>query len=209
MGGEGLRMGDKTPKQFLPLGKKLLYEYALETFCTFPHFEEIILVSSSTSIGPFKEKVRIVQGGKTRQESSFIGLSSCKKGTEYVVIHDIARPFITHDILTRNIDAVIKHKAVNTCIPSPDTINSSHGHTVETILDRKISYLGQTPQSFSLPLILGAHQKTTRTDVSDDCALLLDLGHPIHIVLGSPQNFKITTPFDLDFASFLLYKNLP
>jgi 2-C-methyl-D-erythritol 4-phosphate cytidylyltransferase len=207
MGGQGLRIGESTPKQFLPLGKKLLYEYSLATFSSSLYFDEIILVSNIPSIGPLPSNVRIVQGGETRQESSFIGLSSCKKETKFVVIHDVARPFITHEILKRNIDAVLQYHAVNTCIPSPDTINSSHTTLVEQILDRKISYLGQTPQSFSYPLILEAHQKTKRTNVSDDCALVHELGHPIQIVLGSPLNFKITTPFDLELANFFLYKN--
>jgi 2-C-methyl-D-erythritol 4-phosphate cytidylyltransferase len=204
MGGQGLRIGESTPKQFLPLGDKLLYEYALSTFCAFPYFEEILLVSSSTSISPLPSHVRVVQGGKTRQESSFIGLCSCKKETEYVVIHDIARPFITHDILKRNIESVVQYKAVNTCIPSSDTINTSHSTRIEKIFDRKISYLGQTPQSFSYPLILDAHHKTKKSDASDDCSLVLDLGHPVHFVLGSSLNFKITNPFDLELASFIL-----
>ena len=55
---------------------------------------------------------------------------------------------------------------------------------------------GQTPQSFAYSLIKEAHEKTTQTNATDDCSLVLELGHPIHVVLGSDENFKITTPLD-------------
>ncbi len=62
----------------------------------------------------------------------------------------------------------------------------------------------QTPQTFSYPLILEAHQKTRQINAVDDCSLILELGHPVHVVAGSENNFKITTPIDYDIARSLL-----
>lgn len=207
MGGEGSRCDFKIPKQFLQLGDKPLYEYALSTFRNSHLFDQIIVVTCKITPELKTLPITIVMGGATRQESSYLGIKACNKEISYVVIHDVARPFVSEAILKRNVEAVVTHKAINTCIPSFDTINESPGELVEKIIDRKRALRGQTPQSFSLPLILEAHETTSKKDSSDDCSLVLELGHKVHIVLGEEENFKITTPFDLAFAKHLLYNH--
>lgn len=208
MSGEGSRCDFRIPKQFLPLGDRQLYEYALSTFIDSKLFHQIIVVTSEVTGKLKNSTLTCVIGGKTRQESSYIGLKACKQEISHVVIHDIARPFVSEAILKRNIAALAKYDAINTCIPSADTINESEGEVVDTIIDRKRAFKGQTPQSFSLPLIVKAHESTHRKDCSDDCSLVLELGYKIHIVLGDENNFKVTTPFDLAFANHLLYSVL-
>lgn len=207
MGGEGSRCDFKVPKQFLQLGDKPLYEHALSTFIDSNLFQQIIVVTCKIVPKLKTYPITVVTGGTTRQASSYLGIQACHKEISHVVIHDVARPFVSASILKRNIEAVIKHNAVNTCIPSFDTINESEGEIVEKIIDRKRAFRGQTPQSFSLPLILEAHRATSKKNSSDDCSLVLDLGHKVHIVRGEEKNFKITTSFDLAFAKHLLYNN--
>lgn len=207
MGGEGSRCDFKIPKQFLPLGDRPLYEYALSTFTSSGLFDQIVVVTSKI-IPEFKTlPITVVMGGATRQESSHLGTQACNKEISHVVIHDVARPFVSVDILKRNVEAVVTYGAINTCIPSFDTINQSQGEFVEKVIDRKCAFRGQTPQSFSLPLILEAHKTTSKKDSSDDCSLVLELGHKVHIVLGEEKNFKITTSFDLAFAKHLIYNH--
>lgn len=67
---------------------------------------------------------------------------------------------------------------------------------------------GQTPQSFAYPLIKEAHEKTNQINATDDCSLVFELGHPIHIVLGSDENFKITTPHDYLVARAIISHKL-
>ncbi len=198
LGGQSLRLplDSKKPKQFLPLGKKSVYEKTLSTFQNSGLFSEILLVTPREYHLPGS-----VIGGKTRQESSYNGIKACGNETDFVVIHDAVRPFVSLDILKRNIEAVQIHNAVNTCIPSSDTIVYVENNQIVAIPKRSSCMRGQTPQSFAYKLILDAHEKTAQTNATDDCTLVFELGHPIHVVLGSEENFKITTPHDYLLAT--------
>jgi len=197
--GESRRFGGTVSKLFSPLGEKEVYRHAYDTMIESDLFDEIILVTSDKR--PMKGAV---MGGNTRQESCYQGLLACNQ-VDFVVIHDAARPFLSYEILKRNIDAVVKHNAINTCIPSYDTINFVSNEKIDSIPNRSTCWRGQTPQSFSYDLILEAHQRAKDKNAFDDCSLVLDMGHPVHVVLGSNKNLKITTPIDLAFAKALLY----
>jgi len=206
MAGIGSRLGSPTPKQFHLLGSKKIYLHTLETFLTSNLFQQIILVCHPDWINEIKNeipqdpKIVIIAGGPTRQASSLLGLHACKT-TDYVMIHDAARPFVSQEILERNIAAVQNHPAVDTCIPSADTIvYSENGHLINSIPNRKEYLRGQTPQTFAYQLILEAHQKTKNTQSTDDCSLVLELGHPVAIVPGSEDNIKITTELDIQLG---------
>ncbi len=194
---------EKGPKQFLPLGDKRVYEWPLDTFQKSGLFSEIILVSPKEH-----QLENSVIGGKTRQESSYKGILACGDETDFVVIHDAVRPFVSLDILKKHVEALKTHHAVNTCIPTHDTINYVENHSVISIPKRSLCMRGQTPQSFSYKLIKEAHEKTSQTNAFDDCSLVLDLGHPIHVVLGSEENFKITTHRDYLLALFQINQGM-
>ncbi|MBS0585938.1 MAG: 2-C-methyl-D-erythritol 4-phosphate cytidylyltransferase [Verrucomicrobia bacterium] len=198
LGGKSERFGTAIPKQFQELKGKKLYEHALKALTSFHLFEEIILVAPEGVNLP-----NSVTGGETRQLSSYKGLMALSKHTDYVLIHDGARPFLTHAILERHVEAVQKYQAVNTCIPSPDAINLVKDGKSFSIAKRGEALRGQTPQSFSYSLILEAHKKSKMKDAPCDCSLILEAGHPVHIVEGSEKNFKITSRQDLAFAEFL------
>lgn len=221
MGGKGERCKSPVPKQLLRLGDFSVYEYALYTLVRCGLFDEIIIVSESSQLERgisipvemmeeggsilLDEQLILTEGGQTRQESSYNGLMACSEDTDYVVIHDAVRPFVSEAILEKNVEAVMKYGAVNTCIPSPDAINFVKGTESCEIFPRGQCLLGQTPQSFAYGLILEAHEKTHETNAIDDCYLVQSLGHPIHVVMGEEENFKITTPLDLEFARSLIY----
>lgn len=216
MGGEGQRFGGETPKQFLNLSGKKIYLHTLETFLDFPEFSEILLVChkswmESVAADLSNPRVRIVEGGHSRQDSSYRGLIACGKETSYVVIHDAVRPFVSKKIIQDNLDAVQKHDAIDTCIPSADTIVHVETFDQITSIPQRSKYLrGQTPQSFSYPLLLEAHEKAISKNTSDDCKLVLDLRHPVHIVSGSEHNIKITDELDLFLAEQLMrLKKIP
>ncbi|MCB1085274.1 MAG: 2-C-methyl-D-erythritol 4-phosphate cytidylyltransferase [Chlamydiia bacterium] len=210
MSGNGDRFGSPTPKQFLNLSGKKVYLRTLEAFLSFEAFHQIILVCHKDYVETVKSEVTdprisVISGGATRQHSSHLGLLACHPQTTHVMIHDAARPFITEKIIQDNLAALKYHDAVDTCIPSADTI--VHADTPETItsIPNRSHYLrGQTPQSFSYPLILKAHEHASDTNASDDCRLVLQLGKPIHIVSGSEDNIKITNELDLFLAEQLM-----
>ncbi|MBF5059888.1 bifunctional cytidylyltransferase/SDR family oxidoreductase [Candidatus Neptunochlamydia vexilliferae] len=210
MSGTGERFGSAIPKQFLNLSGKKIYLHTLEAFLPFTEFQEIILVCRKEHLEEVRKevtdpRVRVIEGGHTRQDSSYRGLIACGTETTHVVIHDAVRPFISHQIIQDNLDALKKHDAVDTCIPSADTI--VHAKSFDTITDipPRAEYLrGQTPQSFSYPLILEAHEKAPDQNASDDCRLVLNLSLPVHIVPGAESNIKITGELDLFLAEQLM-----
>jgi 2-C-methyl-D-erythritol 4-phosphate cytidylyltransferase len=216
MGGTGLRFGSEIPKQFHRLGGKKVYLHTLEVFLEANLFEEIVLVCPTAWIGPVKtdlapypfSKITVIQGGKTRQESSFYGLQACGQETEIVVIHDSVRPFVEGTILKENVAKAIQYKAVDTCIPSADTlVHTIDNQEIHTIPNRSEYLRGQTPQSFDYSLILQAHVKANEEGIcnhTDDCSLILKMGHPVHIVMGSQENIKITSELDLLLAEQIL-----
>jgi len=207
MGGSGKRVASSVPKQFHPLGNRLVYEHTLEIFRKSNLFQEIILVSHIDWTAKVKEAVsnfsdvKVVCGGETRQASCRKGLEACSASCEYVMLHDAVRPFVSVEILRRNVEAVLESEAVDTCIASADTIvMSKDGQWIDSIPPRAQFLRGQTPQTFSYALLCKAHEKTVETNASDDCQLAQELGAPIMLVEGSEENFKITTERDLKIA---------
>ena len=207
MAGSGNRLGSCLPKQFHRLGGKPIYEHTLDAFRASGLFDEILLVCPQDKMqqmrSPLPPSVRLVAGGATRQESVYLGLLACPDAVT-ACIHDAVRPFVTAEILKDNIAKALEIGAVDTCIPSADTlVYAPHKDHLASIPDRSQYLRGQTPQTFRYPLILKAHQTALEKGIanrSDDCSLVLDLGAPVHVVLGSEYNIKITTELDLCLA---------
>jgi len=205
MAGNGIRFDEDIPKQFHLLKNKKVYLWTLERFVQSNLFEEILLVCAEEMVASIQNEVgpdfRVIPGGKTRQESSYKGLLACGENTEIALIHDGVRPFVSEEILKKNIETARIHGAVDTCIPSSDTIvYSTDSETIAAIPHRAQYLRGQTPQAFSYPLILKAHEETKKENATDDCSLVLELGHSVSIIEGEEQNLKITTPMDLRIA---------
>lgn len=207
MAGSGTRFGSQIPKQFHRLSGKKIYQHTLDKFLNTQLFSRIILVCAPEYIKQtqketsFNDQVYVVAGGQSRQVSSLKGLLACPSHTEIVVIHDAVRPFVSEEILQKNISLARLHKAVDTCIASGDTLV----HTIDLkqihSIPLRSQYLrGQTPQSFSYALILEAHLNATQKNSSDDCSLVLANKHRVFFTEGSEYNIKITTELDLFLA---------
>lgn len=218
--GQGKRMNSKIQKQFLEIGGKPVLYYSLHCFQESPLIRDIILVTGEEMISYCEQEIikkygfskvrKVTAGGKERYDSVYAGLLCCQD-TDYVYIHDGARPFITEEMVQRGYEAV---KRTNACVmgmPSKDTVKlaDSSGYVKETP-DRKIVWNIQTPQIFSYDLIRGAYEsirKKDMTGVTDDAMVVeQETGTKILLVEGSYQNIKITTPEDLAIAeAFLRY----
>lgn len=218
--GQGKRMHSKIQKQFLEIGGKPILYYSMECFQKSPLIQDIILVTGEDMISYCKSEIvekygftkvcKVTAGGKERYDSVYAGLLCCQD-TDYVYIHDGARPFVTEEMIQRGYEAV---KRTNACVmgmPSKDTVKLADpsGYIKETP-DRKIVWNIQTPQIFSYDLIRGAYEsirKKDMTGVTDDAMVVeQETGTKILLVEGSYQNIKITTPEDLAIAeAFLRY----
>jgi 2-C-methyl-D-erythritol 4-phosphate cytidylyltransferase len=220
--GSGTRMGNTNkPKQFLSIYNKPLIVHTIEAFEMHDDIDMILIVTNDTYIDDVKiwckqydlTKVQyIVAGGSSRQESVYNGLKKLEKigisDEDIILIHDAARPLISQTIITENIEACKKYQAVDTVIPSSDTIiRSVDKETICEIQKRSEQYQGQTPQSFTFKVINDAHEyakSINNTETTDDCRLVLNMGKDVHLVNGSKLNFKITTFDDLMMLKALL-----
>ena len=217
--GKGSRMGSSVHKQYLLLcGRPVIY-YTLKAFEE-SLVDEIVLVTGEGEEEYCRKEIvekyklhkvtKIVKGGKERYHSVFQGLSACEH-TDYVLIHDGARPFIGQEVIRHTMDEVQKKHACIAAVPVKDTIKKvDENGKVEDTPPRKSLYTVQTPQAFSYSLIYDSYQKMIadgREDVTDDAMVVeQETGTKILLVEGSYQNIKITTPEDLAIAeAFLRY----
>lgn len=149
----------------------------------------------------------VVSGGDTRQQSAVNGLDVIDEDA-LVLIHDVARPFISADVIDRCIDALQTFDAVGTVIGSSDTVyRVREGDIAEELVEvpkRTTVRRAQTPQGFRCGIIRDAHRKAAEagSDVTDDCSAVLrhrpDV--PIALVAGDERNLKLTTPADFAWA---------
>jgi len=217
-GGSGERFGGTLPKQFLEVAGRSLLEICLERFRDHPGIDGIILVSPADHLdmakktvaeGPFPKVIRVLAGGRTRQESSTIGSAAVPESAENVLIHDAARALVPAAIITRVLEALARSRAVMPVLPVDDTtVRVDEAGTVAAILDRAKLRRVQTPQGFKLEIIRRAHELARAEGfggAGDDCSLVLRYGlAPVVTVEGAAGNIKITYPQDLGIAEALL-----
>jgi 2-C-methyl-D-erythritol 4-phosphate cytidylyltransferase len=212
--GKGLRMGGPVSKQYLSLAGVPILGRTLKAFEKSGLFDEIIVVVAAADkehccrqvIGKTKmaQAIRIVTGGRDRQESVSKGLeASSGQDDDTVLIHDGVRPFVSEDALVQCLAAVNIHGACITAIPACDTLKQidANGQITQTF-PRDAVWLAQTPQGFRLGLIRAAHRQAREAGFvgTDDAQLVERLGQTVTVVPGSRANIKITTPDDLLLA---------
>jgi len=201
-GGNSKRFGGDIPKQFIMLEGKRIIDYSINTFKNNKDISDIVIVCEASWITTIKNEYpdcNIVNGGKSRKESSYNGLKACPKDTENVLIHDSARPFISADIISRCIEALTNYKAVNTVIPAVDTIVEIKNKYISNIPIRDYMFLAQTPQGFNFDIINKAHN-TFQEETTDDISLVKKLGIKCYSIKGSVYNFKLTNSMDMYLA---------
>ena len=212
-GGTGQRMNTKTkPKQFLELHGKPIIIYTLEHFDQHELIDGIIVVCVSGWIDYCQklvdrfhlEKVKaIIPGGETGMLSRYEGV---KKAAELYpddtvcLMHDGVRPMIDHDLISRNIESVVKYGSGVTVAPAIETIAvMGNDNKVGQIIDRSKCQMAKAPQSFRLGELYKIHKEAVESGMTDciDTAYLMQLnGHDVYMVEGSSENIKITTPTD-------------
>ena len=174
---------------------------------------EIVIVTREDLIRPISslcakmDKVKIVvAGGKSRQESVWLGLNSLSKDVKLAAIHDGARPLISQAVIDRTVRAAHSYGAAAPAIPVKDTVKVVKSGLVMATPDRDTLRAVQTPQVFDFDLLRGALKKAEEegASVTDDCSAVERMGMSVKIVEGDENNLKVTTPLDLKIAELLL-----
>lgn len=222
-GGVGSRMHSRDiPKQFLYIHGIPIIARTVKNFNDHPDIDGIVIVS----VADWKNKchdivknhnlskvIGIVSGGTTSQESIFSGLEfvyqKYKNDKVIVLIHDGVRPLITNQVISDNINSVMKFGNGITCVKCKETVLITDGEKVNSIPSREKLLLARAPQSFWLAELYQAHLVARKNNINtyiDSANLMRDYGLILHPVLGNDENIKITTPEDF-FALQAIYNS--
>ena len=216
-GGAGKRMGSSTNKPFLLLDNKPILVHSLRVFEECRAVDGIYLVVNQKDLPLIQEEileaykfgkiVKLVIGGRLRQDSVKNGLEAIEEPCDVVVVHDAARPFVSPAFVEKSISLMEMFDAIIPALPVKDTIKviSKEGFVSKT-LERDGLWNVQTPQTFKYNLIMKAYREGMAKKLLgyDDSAFVEYLGKRVKVVEGSPYNIKITTPEDLVIAKGIL-----
>jgi 2-C-methyl-D-erythritol 4-phosphate cytidylyltransferase len=213
-GGVGSRMHSKDrPKQFLEIYNKPIIVHTIEIFEKNANIDALSVVCVAEWMDYFKQLVyqyrldkvkKIVPGGSTGQLSIYNGICAAKEIAEddnaIVLIHDGVRPLITSNLLTQNIEDVMKYgNSITSSIVKETIVEVDDDGTIKLVPDRAHSRVAKAPQCFYLDDILSAHKKALDegiTDFIDSCTMMQHYGYTLHMTDGPYENIKITTPDD-------------
>ena len=215
--GAGKRMHSDVHKQYMMLAGRPVLFYALQAFAE-SAVTDIVAVVGAGEIDYCRKEIvekyhiqkvcAVVEGGRERYHSVYEGLKAAD-GSDYVLIHDGARPLVSADIIKRSMQAVKEYRACVAGMPVKDTIKiaDEDGYAKLTPERSKVWQI-QTPQSFSYPLVYEAYRKMLADEdsaITDDAMVVERMtNQPVKLIEGNYRNIKITTPEDMLIAEMYL-----
>lgn len=202
--GHSERMGGGLPKPYIQLGGESILQRTIKAFLEHPAIDGVRVVIRREH-HPYYRKaiggltvIPCVMGGNSRQESVRLGLESLSHHQpERVLVHDIARPFVSKKLISRITDALDTHQAVIPVLAITDTIKRVENGKVTDTIAREGAVRVQTPQGFHYQTLIAAHKQAIGKNLTDDAAVC-ELGNiSVFTVDGENENFKITNTGDL------------
>lgn len=215
-GGAGTRMGRSRPKQYLELAGEPILIHTLRAFARAEAVDGIVVVVPEEWLLQTKKLVaasglpkimKIVAGGVRRQDSVACGLAEVPSGTNFVLVHDGARPLVAPTLISRCLDAAQEHGAAMAALPVTDTLKLvGAGRVIETTVDRSLLYGAQTPQVMRASVLRRAFQAAEEAGFTgtDEASFLEGIGEKMVVVDGDEENIKVTRPGDLLLAETIL-----
>jgi 2-C-methyl-D-erythritol 4-phosphate cytidylyltransferase len=220
-GGQGVRLGGSTPKQYRLIGGVPVVLRALRPFTAHPDVLQVILVlppaDAAQPPGFLSELLgspglSLTAGGTHRGDSVRAGLALLESRCGVVLVHDGARPFVDRDVIDAVIGYARQGEGAVAAVPLSDTLKEASRREPSRVLrtrPRARLWRAQTPQGFPRAVLEQAYQRAARLNrrASDDAALVEALGLPVRLVPDSSRNLKITTREDLELAELLAGKS--
>lgn len=207
--GRGRRFQGKISKLFVSLQGKPLLVHTLQRLVRAFRFEEVLVLVARADIKKTRnilrryqlDQARLFVGGSTRADSVKRGLENVSKESDWVLVHDAARPLIDRPLVLRTISAAKATGAALCALPVTATVKKVdlRRHVVLSTQDRRSLYLAQTPQVFRKDLLSARYRmlKKRALTATDEAALFDGSGISVRVVEGDIKNIKITTLEDL------------
>ncbi len=200
-GGRSERFG--TDKLRLQLGGKPVWQWSVDTFLSHPEISRAILVVPEKQFSDYKTpSVTVVSGGQSRHESALAAVKVIDSGEAILLVHDAARPFVSHDLISRVISSVKLKGAAFPAVAPVDTIKEQTAEGWKS-LNRANLVAVQTPQGCLLSQWRKAAEQA-EPNMTDDMAMLEKIGVQTQRIEGDPSNFKITTQQDFNRAQAMV-----
>lgn len=221
-GGTGSRLGAELPKQFLEVQGKTIIGYSIDAFEKHPDIDEIAIVIHPDYRSMMEELIihsgwkkikHLLSGGSERYHSSLAAINAYQHDRDAnLIIHDAVRPLVSQAIISRTVEALKDHRAINVVVPVVDTIFEVSGNYLHAVPCRTHLRRAQTPQAFHISTIREAYQRGMNDPhfkPTDDCSVVLTYlpDTPIFMVEGEERNLKLTYKEDLYIIEHLLQQD--
>lgn len=205
--GNSTRFGQNRNKNLFEVNGKPIVQHSIEVFDKSEKIDNIILVIKESEKEFFDDIVRnmnlnkeikYVIGGNSRKGSVYNAL--CETDSDFVVIHDGARPNIKPQYIENSLKEMKNYKGTTIAVKSKDTIKiCDDKNVVVSTTNRENTWIIQTPQVFDRKILKDSHEKLGKDDTSitDDCMVLEKCGYDIKIIEGDYSNIKVTTYDDM------------
>ncbi len=219
--GVGSRMGAAIPKQYLTVCGATILDHTLEKI-TYLDWIQGIVVAIADADTRWPEmawanhpKVHVCSGGAERVNSVYnalLLLADFVEPDDWILVHDVARPCVSPvDIehLRDQVKTSTSGGLLGACLNDTLKRVGDHG-VVESTVDRKNMWRALTPQMFRYRILRCAIETALQQGilVTDEASAVECAGHEVKMVRGSERNIKITTPEDLDLASYYLTREV-
>ena len=213
-GGSSQRMG--FDKLLAPLAGKPVVAHSIAAFEQTESVSGIVLVAHAERLSEYEEVVRshgfqkvmaVIPGGARRQDSVLRGLEQTGPASEFVAVHDAARPLVSPDLIERIFELARRHGGAASAAPVIDTLKRVDGdHVVIGGVERANLFAVQTPQIFRRELLEKAYRAVfdAAIEVTDEISAVERVGGKVVLVPNDEPNFKMTYPTDFPLAEFIL-----
>jgi 2-C-methyl-D-erythritol 4-phosphate cytidylyltransferase len=217
-GGSGRRLPGAVKKQFRLLNKRPIIFHSIDVFISHPAVSHLIITFSKEDLINSErliseeygfDRITICEGGKERQESVMHALEIVPKETDYVLIHDAVRPFITHELVSRLLDLAVLNGAAIPVSPVKYTIKKGSNGFIEETVPRENLFEVHTPQVFEFHKLLEFHRQVSNLAkyFTDDASIYEYFNVPVAMLVSDLNNIKITDSFDLEVAQMMMQRN--
>ena len=223
--GSSTRFGGNEKKQFEDLAGRAVFVRAAEPFLARDDVAAVVVAVAGEDLERVKARwgnalgfhgIKLVAGGAERVDSVIAGFEQLPADCDHVAIHDGARPLVSPELIDKVFHEATASGAAIAAVPLSATLKRVDERpandwgvvprSVSATVGRDNLWLAQTPQAFRRSIYAEALAKRAAITVpiTDDAQLVEAIGHPVAVILGTSDNFKITTAVDLAMARQLM-----